>query len=817
MKLPLSWLNEFVKVDDIAPKDLAEKLTRAGLQVESIETIGAEQLSDSFVVVDVVECEMHPDSDHLHVCKVSDGRDVYQVVCGAPNMRQGIKTAFAKIGAIIPDGGFKIKKGKLRGVESFGMCCSEKELCIGAGASGIIEFPADIPAGTFVRDAVASEKPETVFDIEVTWNRPDALSVFGLAREFAAILKRPLKEPELDFTEEEIAVESKLKVSVEDAETCLRYTARVVEEVQDGPSPEVMAKRLEACGVRSLGLCVDVTNYVMLELGQPMHAFDSEKLEGGEIVVRKAHAGEKIKTLDGVERELDETMSVICDGGSAKAVAGVMGGEESGVAAGGATRSLVLESALFEPVSIKNTSTKLGLSSESSYRYIRGVDKDLADKASRRAAHLLQKYGKAKIARGVIDVDNRETFVSADSSKAFNRDVEFDYGRARSLIGIGIADATMDELLGSIGLKKLGGETGKSLWQIPSWRWDLTLEADLTEEIARLYGLDNIPDTMPSAPSISALSDMDFKAVNKVRSLCLSLGFTEAMHYSFLSKKELDDFDGRNAAGRLTIPDPVSVEYAVMRDSLLPQMLGSLGRNAARQIDSVALFEIGKVFSNEEGTPKESRKLSLGFYGPIMREAMRKRVAVTEEDAVLSMKGVVEELVSLVHAGKLEFAEEEHPAFVNGGALEVKLNGRKIGVIGAVSAKLRHRYRMTTQMALCELELKPLLKRINATGRVTPVPQYPLSRRDISLVAGPAVKNSQIVDVIKRNGGKDLASVEVFDIFKLKGHKDGTRSMAYSMEFRSAERTLTDAEVGKLFTGIVEALKKMEGVEVRDC
>ena len=288
MKLPLSWLNEFVKVDDIAPKELAEKLTRAGLQVESIETIGAEQLSDSFVVVDVVECEMHPDSDHLHVCKVSDGRDVCQVVCGAPNMRQGIKTAFAKIGAIIPDGGFKIKKGKLRGVESFGMCCSEKELCIGAGASGIIEFPADIPAGTFVRDAVASEKPETVFDIEVTWNRPDALSVFGLAREFAAILKRPLKEPELDFTEEEIAVESKLKVSVEDAETCLRYTARVVEEVQDGPSPEVMAKRLEACGVRSLGLCVDVTNYVMLELGQPMHAFDSEKLEGGEIVVMPA-------------------------------------------------------------------------------------------------------------------------------------------------------------------------------------------------------------------------------------------------------------------------------------------------------------------------------------------------------------------------------------------------------------------------------------------------------------------------------------------------------------------------------------------------
>lgn len=816
MKLPLSWLNEFVKVDDIAPKDLAEKLTRAGLQVESIETIGAEPLSDSFVVVDVVECEMHPDSDHLHVCKVSDGSETYQVVCGAPNMRQGIKTAFAKIGAIIPDGGFKIKKGKLRGVESFGMCCSEKELCIGQGASGIIEFPADVAAGTFVRDAVSSEKPETVFDIEVTWNRPDALSVFGLAREFAAILKRPLKEPELDFTEEEEAIETKVGVRVEDFGSCPRYTARVVEEVEDGPSPEIMAKRLEACGVRSLGLCVDVTNYVMLELGQPMHAFDSQKIDGGEIVVRKARAGETIKTLDEVERKLDETMLVICDAKGPKAVAGVMGGEESAVAAG-ATRSLVLESALFDPVSIKNTSTKLALSSESSYRYIRGVDKDLADKASRRAAHLLQKYGKAKIARGAIDVDGREVFTSTDSSKVFNNDVVFDYGRARSLIGIEIADATMDEILGSIGLKKVGAEQGCSVWQIPSWRWDLTLEADLVEEIARLYGLDNIPDTMPSALSISSLSDFDFKAVNKVRGMCLALGFTEAMHYSFLSNKELDDFDNRNVAGRLTIPDPVSVEYAAMRDSLLPQMLGSLGRNAARQIESVALFEIGKVFSNEEGEPKECRKLSLGFYGPIMREALRKRVAVTEEDAVLSMKGVIAELVARSHAGKLEFVEEEHPAFVNGGSLAVKLNGRKIGILGAVSSKLRHRYRMTTQMALCELELKPLLKRIDATGRVSPVPQYPLSRRDISLVAGPAVKNSQIVEVIKRKGGKDLISVEVFDIFKLKGHKDGTRSMAYSMEFRSAERTLTDVEVGKLFTGIVEALKTLEGVEVRDC
>ena len=304
MLLPLSWLNDFVKVDDIDPQELAEKLTRAGLQVESVETIGPKPLADDFVVVEVLECEAHPDSDHLHVCKVGDGAVEYQVVCGAPNMRKGIKTAFAKIGAVIPDGNFKIKKGKLRGVESFGMCCSYKELCLGGDHSGIIEFPLETPAGAFVRDVVGGEKPETVFDIEVTWNRPDALSIVGLAREFAAILHRPLTLPDVDFVEDETPVESEVKVFVEDPVKCPRYTARVVTYVEDGPSPELMAKRLELCGVRSLGLCVDVTNYVMLELGQPLHAFDHTKLKDRTIVVRTARDGETMKTLDGVERNI---------------------------------------------------------------------------------------------------------------------------------------------------------------------------------------------------------------------------------------------------------------------------------------------------------------------------------------------------------------------------------------------------------------------------------------------------------------------------------------------------------------------------------
>ena len=816
MRLPLSWLNDYVKVDDIDPRELADRLTRAGLQVEAIETIGAEPLSDSFVVVEVLECVAHPDSDHLHVCRVTDGETEYQVVCGAPNMRAGIKTAFAKIGAVIPEGGFKIKKGKLRGVESFGMCCSEKELHLGEGASGIIEFPPETKTGAFVRDARPGDRPEVVFDIEVTWNRPDALSVLGLAREFCAILHRPLTLPSVEFTECEIDVSSEVKVVVEDPQKCLRYTARVLKDVKDGPSPEIIAKRLEMCGVRSLGLIVDVTNYVMLEMGAPLHAFDHTKLRDRTVVVRCAREGEKMRTLDGVERTLDPTMLVICDAEKPNAIAGVMGGEESEIATG--TTTVMLESALFEPACIKSTATKLGLSSESSYRYIRGVHKAVANFASKRAAHLLQKYGGAKVAKGFVDVDNREKLGPEVPFNAipgvvyqFNKPVTLNFDRARKLIGINIGNDVMVYLLESIGLRTVKkhdhfAASKEVEFAIPSWRWDLTMEADLVEEIARLYGLDNIPDTMPSAPSVSGLDDSPFQAKRRLRELCTALGFSEAMHYSFLSGKELDEFDSREEvkARRLAIPDPVSAEFGVMRDSLLPQLMASLGRNASHQPNGAMLFEVGKVF---ETGPVEKEMLSLGFVGAVGREALRRRVAISEEEAVLWMKGAVEELVARLHAGHLEFAPDAHPAFAKGAAMRVALNGRPLGVIGALSAAMRHPYRLTTQMVLCELELKPLLKRTNETGKVSPPPQFPSVRRDIALVAKAGVSHDAILSIIRKNGGLELVRIELFDVFK--------DSRAYSLEFRSAEKTLTDDEVGKTFQRIVEALGAADGIEVR--
>lgn len=821
MRLPLSWLNDYVKVDDIDPRDLAEKLTRAGLQVESIEMVGGSPLSDLIVVAEIVECAAHPNSDHLHVCTVTDGKETFQVVCGAPNARVGIKTALAKIGAPIPafldknGNPEKIKKGKLRGVESFGMCCSEKELCIGEGADGIIEYPPEVANGTPVREVAKLEKPEVVFDVEVTWNRPDALSVVGLAREFAAILNRPLTLPPVDFVESATDVTDEVKVVVEDPAKCLRYTARVITRVDDGPSPALMAKRLELCGVRSLGLTVDVTNYVLMELGSPLHAFDYTKLAGRTVVVRCAKEGETMKTLDGVVRNLDPTMLMICDAERPNCVAGIMGGEDSGVS-GVSTKSVLLESALFEPTSTKYTATRLGLSSESSYRYIRGVDKDVADFASRRAAHLLQKYGNAEIAKGVVDVDNRP--------RPLNPPVKLGFDRARKLIGMPIDNDMMVRLLVSLGLTPMGQTENFAAqkdvsFEIPSWRWDLSMEADLVEEIARLYGLDNIPDAMPSAPSVSSLSDAPFRSRCKVRELAMGLGFSEAMHYSFLSEKELVDFDPREEVrkARLAIPDPVSAEYGFMRDSLLPQMYETLGKNAAHE-PSAMLFEMGKAFGKvtipakggqpAKDLPTEKELIALGFVGPVGREALRRRLPLAEEEAVLWMKGVLEELIRRLHAGHLEFVAAEHPAFAKGAALQVKLNGKAIGVLGAVSAKLRHPFRLTTQMVLCELELKTLLKKFAEVGRVSPVPSFPSVRRDIAIAVKDAVPHAKIESLIRQNGGKELVKIELFDVFK--------DSRAYALEFRSADKTLTDDEVGRSFQRIVEALKSTVGIEVRE-
>jgi len=804
MKVPVSWLNEYVDVSDLSVKELAGRLTFSGVEVEGIDEVGA-ALDDHFVVGEVLTCEAHPNSDHLHVCKVSDGAQELQVVCGAPNCAAGIKVPLAKVGAVVPEGGFTIKQAKLRGVASFGMLCSRRELKLSEDHSGLMILDAALKAGTPMREVLPP--PETVFDLEITWNRPDCLSIIGIAREFAALLKRPLRLPGVAFAETGEPVERFAKVRVEDPAKCPRYTARVMTGVKDGASPEWLRRRLELCGVRSISLTVDVTNYVMLECGQPLHAFDYRALAERTVVVRCAAPGEKIKTLDGVERALDPGMLVIADAKVPSAVAGIMGGEGSEIAAG--TEHVLLESALFDPASTKFTATKLGLGTESSRRFERGVDPDLADWASRRAVALLVEHGQAKVAKGVIDVDARQFR---------HGEVALRFKRAREVIGVALPEEAMVGILTSLGLEVVTRDAERVTFKIPSFRLDLALEADLIEEIARMHGLDAIPDRMPDSTAVSTLDDSPFYARARCRQVLLGMGFSEAMHYSFLSAQELDAFDKRNAAARAVLPNPVSADYGVLRDSLLPQLAGSLGRNASRQVERAALFEMGRVFFvNAEGLPGEEERVSLGLMGPFGRSAVDRRRAVSNEEALLWLKGAVETLAACLHAGSVGFARCEHPAMEAGWAVAVTLNGEPAGCMGLVSAALRHQWRMTAPMPLAELRLAPLLAGAGAAaGGVKPVPQYPAVRRDIAFVAEAAVTHRDVVAAVRKAAPQELTGIELFDIFQSKEIGKGKRSMAYTLEFRSPDRTLTDQEVNAAFAKIVQALKGELGVEVRE-
>ena len=645
MRIPISWLNEYVDVSDLSVQELSDKLTFSGVEVEGIETDGP-ALDEHFVVGEVLTCDPHPDSDHMHVCTVDVGNgEKLGIVCGAPNCRAGLKVAVAKIGAVIPDGGFKIKPAKLRGVPSSGMLCSAKELAISQDHSGIMELDAALVPGTKLVDALP--KGETVFDLEITWNRSDCLSVIGIAREFAALLGRPLKLPAVDFAEEDGTDVNALAKVVVETENCPRYTARVLTGVQDGPSPDWMAKRLEQCGVRSLGLIVDVTNYVMLECGQPLHAFDHTRLAESTIIVRQAREGETIRTLDGVDRKLDPSMMVIADRNAPVAVAGVMGGEESEIE--NATQTVLVESALFAAPSIKRTATALGIHSEASHRFERSVDPGVADWASRRAVSLLQKYGGGKVAKGVIDVDNRPAPAAP---------IRLSFDRVRELIGIDLAADRMVSILVSLGLEVVSRDEGGASFKVPSWRVDLLEEADLVEEIARMNGLDNLPDVTPAAIAVAGADDAPFRATAALREAVAAMGLSEAMHYSFLSAGELDAFNP-DASARLVLPNPVSGDFGVMRDSLLPQLVQSLGRNYARQIESPALFEIGRVFWKRGDDYGEEARLSLGFCGPFGRGPLDRRRPVSNEESLLWLKGMVENLCATLHSPPPRFELED--------------------------------------------------------------------------------------------------------------------------------------------------------------
>lgn len=802
MKLPVSWLADYIDISDLSVQELADRITFAGIEIEGIEEDGPS--FDNVVVCEVRSCEQHPNADHLRVAKVFDGESELQIVCGAPNCRAGIYVPLARIGAVLPDD-VKIKKGKLRGVESLGMLCSATELGIPGDASGILELDPSLKPGTPLSKVHGSS--ETVFEVEITWNRPDCLSIIGIAREFAAILGRPLKMPSVDFPVTSDRAKDLCSVTVDNSTACKHYSARVLPHVERLPSPDWMQKRLEICGMRSIDIVVDVSNYVMLECGQPLHTFDYECVRDHAIVVRNAREGETIKTLDDVERELDPSILLITDPSTPLAIAGVMGGEGSEIRP--ETTSVLLESASFDAPSVKHTATALGMRTESSHRFERGVDPFLTDWASRRACSLLVKHANATVASGVVEADSRD----AEPMRVTLR-----FQRAKDVIGLDIPAGKQVAILKSLGFKEERKDSDSATFTVPSYRVDVDCEADLIEEVARMSGLDALPDVVPSSTIAPGATDIPFRSITVCRHALIGLGFTEIMNYSFTAPNVLDPFTQPGTADlRVVLPNPVSADNSVMRNSLIPQMFETISYNNSHGNNTAKLFEMGRVFFKDaKGSIDEEDRVCLGIMGFAGRSETDSTRAVEPSEALLWMKGGLESLLSSLKAPPLRLQPADAAGFEPGLAATIIIAGRDAGVIGVAESSLRQKRRIASPLVIAEIRRDAILGNVFKTVSAKDVPAYPATSRDIALIAGEGVTHEQIIKVIRKAAPRELEDVRLFDVFSGKSLGAGKTSLAYTLQYRSPERTLKDDEANAFHDKIKATLKSSLAVEIRE-
>lgn len=801
MKLPVSWLSDYIDISDLSIQELADRITFAGIEIEGIEQVGP--CFDNIVAGEVRACEPHPNSDHLHVARVFDGETETQVVCGAPNCRVGIIVPFAKIGAVMADG-MVIKKGKLRGVESFGMLCSARELGLSGDHDGILEMDPATKPGTPLAEIYGES--ETVFEVEITWNRPDCLSIIGIAREFAAILGRPLKLPSVDFPVSTQKAADLCSVTVHDTAQCPDYLARVLTHVERLPSPDWMRKRLELCGMRSIDIVVDVSNYVMLECGQPLHTFDYDCVAGHAIHVRNAAEGEKIKTLDGVERTLDAGMLVIADDNGPLAIAGVMGGEGSEIRP--ETHAVLLESASFAAPSIKCTATALEMRTESSHRFERGVDPFLPDWASRRACALLVQHANGVVAEGTVEADARP--------KEKTR-VTLRFRRACEVIGMDIPAERQVSILTSLGFVLESSTPDTATFVAPSYRVDVDCEADLIEEVARMNGLAALPDVLPATTIVPDADDSPARAASTCRHALIALGFSEILNYSFTAPATLDAVFPGNAPNRVVLPNPVSADYSILRESLVPQMVETMGYNNARGNTTAALFEMGRVFFKDaKGVISEEERVCLGIMGFAGRSPLDATRTVEPSESALWLKGALEALIARLHAPQMRLEPAAIEGFEPGFAAKIVIAGREVGVIGLVAAALRRQWRIASPLCVAELRRDAILGNVFKTVAAKDVPAFPATTRDIALVAGEGVTHEQILKTIRKAAPPELEDVRLFDIFKGKSLGPGKTSLAYSLTYRAAGRTLKDEEANAFHDKIKAALKAALAIEIRE-
>lgn len=795
MKFSELWLREWVN-PAISSEALSEQITMAGLEVDGVEPVAGE--FNGVFVGEVVECGQHPNADKLRVTKVNVGGErLLDIVCGAPNCRKGLKVAVATIGAVLP-GDFKIKAAKLRGEPSEGMLCSFSELGISEDHDGIIELPADAPIGTDIREYL--QLNDNTIEISVTPNRADCLGIIGVARDVAVLNKLALNEPAMDAIP--AAIHDTFPITVESPEACPRYLGRVVKGINvKAATPLWMREKLRRCGIRSIDPVVDVTNYVLLELGQPMHAFDLNRLEGG-IVVRMAKEGEKLTLLDGNEATLSSDTLVIADQQKALAMGGIFGGEHSGVNA--ETQDVLLECAYFNPLSITGRARRQGLHTDASHRYERGVDPALQAKAMERATRLLLDICGGH-AGPVIDVTN-EASLPKRATITLRRE------KLDRLIGHHVADAQVTDILERLGCKV---SFANNTWQAvaPSWRFDMEIEEDLVEEVARIYGYNNIPDVPVKADLIMTSHREANLPLKRVKTMLVDRGYQEAITYSFVDPKIQALLHPSEES--LILPSPISVEMSAMRLSLWSGLLSAVVYNQNRQQSRVRLFETGLRFVPDTAANLGIRQdvmLAGVIAGNRYEEHWNLERQVVD---FYDLKGDLEAILDLT--GKLDdvqFKAETNPALHPGQSAAIYLAGKRVGFIGVVHPDLERKLDLNGRTVVFEIEWEALAERRIPQARE--ISRYPANRRDIAVVVAENVPAEDILAECKKVGVNQVVGVNLFDVYRGKGVAEGYKSLAISLVLQDTTRTLEEEEIAATVAKCVEALKQRFQASLRD-
>ena len=805
MNTSLSWIKAYVPGLDVTAQEYTDAMTLAGTKVEGYEVLDADL--DKIVIGQIDKIEKHPDADKLIICQVNVGEETVQIVTGANNVKEGDKVPVVLDGGRVAGGhepgsrvagGVKIKKGKLRGIESRGMMCSIEELGSHrdmypeAPEEGIYIFPEDAKVGADAVEALGLN--DVVFEYEITSNRVDCFSVVGIAREAAATFGKEFHPPVVTETGNSEDVNDYIKVTVEDQELCPRYCARVVKNIKIGPSPKWMQRRLASVGIRPINNLVDITNYVMEEYGQPMHAYDLDTIAKHEIIVRTAREGEKFTTLDGQERQMDETVQMICDGERSVGIAGIMGGENSMITDD--VKTMLFEAACFDGTNIRKSSKKVGLRTDASGKFEKGLDPNNAQAAIDRACQLVEEMGAGEVVGGMVDVYGKR--------KEPVR-VPFDQDEINRLLG---TEISKEEMIGYF--RKIGLEYDDAANEViaPTFRHDLFRMADLAEEVARFYGYDNIPTTLPRGEATTGKLSFKLRVEEIARDIAEFCGFSQGMTYSFESPKVFDKLripEDSPLRRAVEIMNPLGEDYSIMRTTSLNGMLTSLATNYNRRNKKVRLYELGNIYLPKTlpltELPEERMQFTLGMYG---------------EGDFFNMKGVVEEFFEKVGMqGKETYDPNSGKPYLHPGRqANIIYGGTVVGYLGEVHPDIADAYEIGTKAYIAVLDMPEIVERASFDRKYTGIARFPAVTRDISMVMPKEVLAGQVEEVIEKKGGAYLESYALFDLYEGAQIKEGCKSMAYSIVFRAKDKTLEDAEVSEAMGRILKALEGM-GIELR--